>query len=166
MNVKDWFFERTLAELRGFDIAVVEEQSSRNKPWGAYVRISDQSLPQFYAAYWSGIRVPQPAPNLKLDPKILIIEPGQRLSLQYHHRRSEHWRVLDGPVNVVCGHGSDSLSDNILQPGEVLHLPCGHWHRLVGLETWGRVAEIWEHTHSDSPSDEEDIVRVEDDYGR
>lgn len=39
-------------------------------------------------------------------------------------------------------------------------------HRLVGLETWGVIAEIWMHSDPDAPSDENDIVRLEDDFGR
>ena len=39
-------------------------------------------------------------------------------------------------------------------------------HRLVGLSNWGIIAEIWQHTDPEKPSDEEDIVRVQDDFGR
>jgi hypothetical protein len=39
-------------------------------------------------------------------------------------------------------------------------------HRLVGLGDWGVLAEIWQHTDLQNPSDEEDIVRLQDDYGR
>lgn len=51
-------------------------------------------------------------------------------------------------------------------PGEVLRLELGERHRLIGLQTWGVVAEIWQHTDAASPSDELDIVRVADDYQR
>lgn len=50
--------------------------------------------------------------------------------------------------------------------GEILHLELGERHRLIGLRTWGIVAEIWQHTDATSPSDEFDIVRVSDDYDR
>jgi mannose-6-phosphate isomerase len=50
--------------------------------------------------------------------------------------------------------------------GEILRLELGERHRLVGLATWGVVAEIWQHTDAASPSDERDIVRVADDYDR
>ena len=39
-------------------------------------------------------------------------------------------------------------------------------HRLIGLDGWGIVAEIWRHTDAENPSDEDDIVRVQDDFGR
>jgi len=51
-------------------------------------------------------------------------------------------------------------------PGEVLRLALDERHRLIGLETWGVIAEIWQHTDAASPSDEHDIVRVADDYSR
>lgn len=39
-------------------------------------------------------------------------------------------------------------------------------HRLVGLNDWGMVAEIWQHIDANNPSDENDIIRVQDDFGR
>lgn len=166
MQMKQWLYERTLAELRGFGLEAVEAHSNANTPWGAYIRIREESLPHFYAAYWRGVEVPEPSAGLRLDPKILLVAPGARLSLQYHHRRGEHWRVLDGPVKIILGDNADTLRERVYVEGEVLRIPCGKWHRLVGLDSWGRVAEIWEHTDPANPSSEEDIVRVEDDFGR
>lgn len=163
---KAFLYRRTLAEAKGFGLEIVAEHSSADKPWGAYLRVAEGSLPAFYAAYWEGVEVPELKPGLRLDPKLLIVEPGARLSLQYHHRRGEHWRVLDGPVKVVTGTGEHDLTETVGQPGDVLRIPQGQWHRLVGMETWGRVAEIWEHTDQAAPSGEDDIVRVQDDFGR
>lgn len=159
-------FSRVLAEARGFGMTVVEEFSKADTPWGGYVRISEDSLPAFFEAYWKGIEVPQPAPGLKLDPKLLLVAPGARLSLQFHHRRSEHWRVVAGPVCIVTGDSKETLEDKSYAPGDVLRIPCGRMHRLVGLDGWGLVAEIWQHTDPANPSGEADIVRVEDDFGR
>ena len=50
--------------------------------------------------------------------------------------------------------------------GDVIQLKQGERHRLVGLDGWGIIAEIWRHTDEAKPSDEEDIVRVQDDFGR
>ncbi len=51
--------------------------------------------------------------------------------------------------------------------GEIIKLKVGERHRLVGLPGgWGAVAEIWQHTDPDNPSNEEDIVRLKDDYNR
>ena len=50
--------------------------------------------------------------------------------------------------------------------GDQITLTQGERHRLIGLDDYGVVAEIWQHTDKKNPSDEEDIVRVQDDFGR
>ena len=50
--------------------------------------------------------------------------------------------------------------------GETVVLQQGERHRLIGLEDWGVVAEFWQHTDAESPSNEDDIVRLQDDYAR
>jgi mannose-6-phosphate isomerase len=165
-DMKAWLVARSVAEAKGFGLRVVEHQSNPDTPWGAYLRIAEESLPEFYTAYWQGVDVRRPSDNLRQDPKILIVAPGGRTSLQYHHRRSELWRVLDGPVGVVLGDSEDSLAESVYQPGDVLRLATAKWHRIVGLTNWGRLAEIWQHVDASHPSGEEDIVRVQDDYGR
>ena len=50
--------------------------------------------------------------------------------------------------------------------GDIIQLKQGERHRLIGLNGWGIVAEIWRHTDAENPSDEDDIVRVQDDFGR
>ncbi|MDI6828967.1 MAG: phosphoheptose isomerase, partial [Armatimonadota bacterium] len=56
---------------------------------------------------------------------------------------------------------------DVLYSGETIHIECGEMHRLAGaLDSWGRVAEIWEHVDPSNPSDESDIVRIQDDYAR
>ena len=52
------------------------------------------------------------------------------------------------------------------QNGESIGLQQGERHRLIGLDKWGVVAEFWQHTDVTNPSNEEDIVRVQDDYFR
>lgn len=53
-----------------------------------------------------------------------------------------------------------------LTQNEVVNLECGERHRLIGLNEWGIVAEIWQHTDALNHSNEDDIVRVQDDFGR
>lgn len=164
---KQLLYARLMAELRGFGLDVLERHSSPDKPWGAYIRIAEASLPGFYAAYYRGVEgLPAASPEVRLDPKILLVAPGARLSLQYHHRRAEFWRVIGGPVVVVSGKTETECAERVYQVGDVIRLECGELHRLIGLETWGQIAEIWCHTDPANPSDEDDIVRVQDDYGR
>jgi len=94
----------------------------------------------------------------KLSPKILIVKPKARLSWQYHHRRAEIWRVFKG---------EDKENEmKIYSEGDQIKLKQGERHRLIGLEDYCLVAEIWQHTDKNNPSNEEDIVRVQDDFGR
>jgi mannose-6-phosphate isomerase-like protein (cupin superfamily) len=97
---------------------------------------------------------------------LLVVEPHKRLSWQYHNRRAEVWRVVRGPVGVKRSDTDDEGELITYQQGEEIALLQGERHRLIGLENWGVIAEIWQHTHADSPSDEEDIIRVQDDFGR
>ena len=55
---------------------------------------------------------------------------------------------------------------HILEPGDIIRLRQGERHRLMGLDNWGIVSEIWQHTDEKNPSDENDIVRLQDDFGR
>jgi hypothetical protein len=56
--------------------------------------------------------------------------------------------------------------NEILNVGATVTLLQGERHRRVGLEDYSVVAEIWQHTYADNPSDENDIVRLQDDFGR
>lgn len=101
-----------------------------------------------------------------MSPKILIVAPNKRLSWQYHHRRAEIWRVIQGQAGVVRSNTDSENELELLNVGATVTLLQGERHRLVGLEDHAVVAEIWQHTDVDNPSDEEDIVRLQDDFGR
>ncbi len=96
----------------------------------------------------------------------MVVAPEKRLSWQYHHRRAEIWRVVSGTVGVVMSDTDEETEVKTYQPGELITLRQGERHRLVGLAEWGVLAEIWQHTEPENPSDEDDIVRVQDDFGR
>ena len=102
----------------------------------------------------------------KLSPKILVVKPDARLSWQYHHRRAETWRVISGPVGIIRSDNDVEGEMENYQIGEKIILHQGERHRLIGLNDWGLVAEFWQHTDAFNASDEEDIVRVQDDYSR
>jgi len=94
------------------------------------------------------------------------VAPGTRLSWQYHHRRSEIWRVLSGRVGVVRSLTDEEGPLMELAEGDQVRLAVEERHRLVGLDGWGILAEIWRHEDAANPSNEDDIVRVSDAYGR
>jgi mannose-6-phosphate isomerase len=163
-TAKQDLFAQTAAQLQqqGFGL----ERQDQTRPWGGFFVIDETQAQQFADTYFDGLSVDSLRISGKLSPKILIVAPGQRLSWQYHHRRAEIWRVVQGPVGIVT---SDTDVEGELRPyqaGEQVTLRQGERHRLVGLEGWGILAEIWQHTDADQPSDEDDIVRVQDDFGR
>ena len=79
--------------------------------------------------------------------------------------RSEVSQVYKGTVGVVQSPTDIETPMEIYKPGDQITLEQGMRHRLVGLDGYGVVAEIWQHTDA-VPSDEEDIIRVQDDFGR
>ena len=102
----------------------------------------------------------------KLSPKILIVAPNKRLSWQYHHRRAEIWKLIGGVAGVITSDTDEEKEITLLNIGDIIQLKQGQRHRLIGLKGWGIVAEIWQHTETENPSNEEDIIRVQDDFGR
>ena len=102
----------------------------------------------------------------KLSPKILIVKPKARLSWQYHNRRAEIWQVYKGLAGIIRSYSNEENEMKVYKEGDQIELQQGERHRLIGLDGYCVVAEIWQHTDKDNPSDEEDIIRVQDDFGR
>ncbi|WP_140937551.1 cupin domain-containing protein [Sphingobacterium lumbrici] len=142
------------------------ENTDQNRPWGGFFVINEDQAQQFANEYFEGLDIQDLRISGKLSPKILIVGPNKRLSWQYHHRRAEIWRVIRGEVGVVTSPNDDEHELKILKEGDTIRLSQGERHRLVGLGEFGVVAEIWQHTDASNPSDESDIVRVQDDFGR
>ncbi len=137
-----------------------------NRPWGGFFVLDESQAKKFAQLYFPGIDLASLAISGKFSPKILMVESHQRLSWQYHHRRAEIWKLVAGKAGVIT---SDTDQEGPLQElhvEEIIRLKQGQRHRLIGLEGWGMVAEIWQHTDAQHPSDEDDIVRVQDDFGR
>jgi len=137
-----------------------------NRPWGGFFVLDESQAHAFADIYFEGLDVGPLRIAGKLSPKILLVKPEARLSWQYHHRRAETWRVVEGPVGIVRSATDDEGALARFEAGETIVLEKGERHRLIGLEGWGVVAEFWQHTDPDHPSDEDDIVRVQDDYAR
>lgn len=94
----------------------------------------------------------------RFQVKRIGVKPGASLSLQMHHHRAEHWIVVTGTAEVTCGEKKILLSEN-----QSTYIPLGEVHRLANP---GKVdLEIIE-VQSGSYLGEDDIVRLEDTYGR
>ncbi len=136
------------------------------RPWGGFYVLDENQAQEFADIYFKGLNVGPLRIAGKLSPKILLVKPEARLSWQYHHRRAETWRVVEGPVGIVRSATDEEGALVSYEAGETIVLEKGERHRLIGLDNWGVVAEFWQHTDPDHPSDEDDIVRVQDDYAR
>lgn len=102
----------------------------------------------------------------KLIPKILIVKPAVRLSWQYHYRRAEIWQVYKRLAGIIRSDSDVENEMEVYSEGEQIVLKQLERHRLIELDETSVVAEIWQHTDKNNPSDEEDIIRVQDDFGR
>ena len=136
------------------------------RPWGGFFVIKEEDAQRFSDIYFEGFDVESLRMAGKLSPKILLVKPEARLSWQYHHRRAETWRIIKGPVGVIRSFDNIEATIKTCNTGETITLKQGERHRLIGLADWGIVAEFWQHTDPISPSNEKDIVRVQDDYSR
>ncbi|MBN1958535.1 MAG: mannose-1-phosphate guanylyltransferase/mannose-6-phosphate isomerase [Desulfuromonadales bacterium] len=108
-----------------------------NRPWGAY----------------EGIDVGE-----RFQVKHITVNPGASLSLQKHHHRAEHWIVVKGTARVTCGDNILLLAEN-----QSTYIPLGEVHRL---ENPGQIPLEMIEVQSGSYLGEDDIVRLEDIYGR
>ncbi|HBG08136.1 MAG TPA: mannose-6-phosphate isomerase [Geobacter sp.] len=107
------------------------------RPWGTYTVLDENN----------GYKI-----------KRIEVNPGQRLSLQMHHHRSEHWIVVSGTARVTCG---DTV--RIININESTFIPIGSNHRL---ENPGVIPLIIIEVQSGEYLGEDDIVRFQDDYHR
>jgi mannose-6-phosphate isomerase-like protein (cupin superfamily) len=163
-NERHAVFMEITAYLKQMNFAIASTDFER--PWGGFFVIEETQAAQFANLFFRGVELSTLRISGKLSPKILVVEPSKRLSWQYHHRRAEIWRALAGTVGVISSFTDEETETSHLKPGQEIRLLQGQRHRLVGLENWGVLAEIWQHTDAQHPSDENDIVRVQDDYGR
>ena len=92
--------------------------------------------------------------------KTIYIKPGKRLSLQYHHKRSERWVLVEGSAVAVTVQDGKQIETK-LAVGETFIVPQGTPHRLMS-KTGGTLVEV----AIGSDFNENDIVRLEDDFGR
>lgn len=136
------------------------------KPWGFYLSVDESQAPEFIKTFYSENELAGINTSLSLRPKFLGIAPKQRLSWQYHHRRSEKWKTLAGSYDLVMSMTDEEGQPRTINEDEVIDIGQGTRHRAVGRDQWALIAEIWQHTDQSNPSDEADIIRLQDDFGR
>lgn len=105
---------------------------------------------------WGHYQVLLHEPGLKV--KQIIVKPGQRLSLQRHRHRSEHWNVIHGEAVVSFIGGEKRLPE-----GASLDIPIMSWHRI---KNDGEDDVVIIEIQTGVYLGEDDIERIDDDYGR
>ena len=108
------------------------------RPWGHYEVLSDDR------------------PDHKI--KRITVQPGKRLSLQLHHRRAEHWLIVSGLARVTLG---EEFFD--LGPGQAIDIPVEAAHRIENI---GSEPVVFIEVQQGDYFGEDDIVRLQDDFGR
>ena len=136
------------------------------KPWGFYLSVDESQAKAFKDEFYGPDALPDLDFSLPLRPKFLGVAPGLRLSWQWHHRRSEIWRPIKGEFQVVLSKTDKEAQPRLVEQNQIVNIPQGMRHRGIGTENWALIAEIWRHTEPANPSNEDDIVRVQDDFGR
>ncbi|GGE95967.1 phosphoheptose isomerase [Flavobacterium limi] len=157
-------FEKIRNEIKKNNFNIINED--QNRPWGGFFVIDETQAGDFIVKFFSHLKLDDVKITNKLSPKILVVAPDSRLSWQYHFRRSEIWKVVGGPVGVKISDTDAEGELKTLKNDDFIQMDKGERHRLIGLDSWGVIAEIWQHTDENNPSDEDDIVRIQDDFGR
>ena len=126
-----------VGELKACGRREAAEHTTVYRPWGRYTVLGE-------------------GPGYKL--KKIVVNPGQRLSLQLHHHRSEHWIVIGGTAKVTIGAQEQMVHEN-----ESAFVPSSTKHRL---ENPGKIPLEMIEVQNGKYLEEDDIVRFDDIYGR
>ena len=157
-------FKKAKKILEQLNFDIVSQDTTR--PWGGFYVINENQAQAFAKYFFPDEDIESLKITEKLSPKLLIVAPNKRLSWQYHHRRAEIWRCIDGKVEVITSLTNEEAVKQVLKVGDKIKLQQGERHRIIGLDDWGILAEIWQHSDVNNPSNEEDIIRLQDDFGR
>ena len=160
---KNEVFTQIEVQLKNFNYEIIAQD--QNRPWGGFFVIDSKQIEAFKEMFFKEVDIDL-SNNLSYSPKILLVAPNQKLSWQYHYRRSELWKLVAGEAAIARSETDEENPSEPMIKDQVVKLAQGERHRLIGTDGWGVVAEIWVHTDTNNPSNEEDIVRLQDDYAR
>jgi mannose-6-phosphate isomerase len=163
-DLKSAVFKEVEEYLSNEGFIIINMDQSR--PWGGFFVLDESQIEKFQAVYFPDVTLSTDQLSQKLSPKFLVVAPGARLSWQYHHRRSELWQLAFGEAGLIRSQTDEETKLEAMRLNQTISLQTGERHRLVGMGNWGVVAEIWVHSDPSNPSDEDDIVRLADDYAR
>ncbi len=134
---RDQDVKRIVDRLKRAQHPLADTHVTAHRPWGTYTVLEEGE-------------------SFKI--KRILVKPKEKLSLQMHHHRSEHWIVVSGTAKVVVG-----AEDRLVMTNESTFIPAGTAHRL---ENPGVIPLVLIEVQSGAYLGEDDIVRFEDIYGR
>ncbi len=137
-----------------------------DRPWGGFYVINEILSEEFFNLFFNIEFKNKIDFQAKLSPKILVIKPNKRLSWQYHERRSEIWSVIKGNILVQRSEDNQEGDQIKLKTKNQIEIGKKIRHRIIGTDDYALVAEIWIHTDKSNPSNENDIIRLQDDFNR
>ncbi len=148
--------------------SIVEQDEK--KPWGGMYRMPDEEAGQFIHDFFPGLTLDEARlgrDDVRLSPKFLLIAPGTRLSWQYHNRRAERWHFLTNGSYTIS-ETNDQPAPTAAPAGTIVQLSAKLRHRVASQDDsqYVLVAEIWQHVDPRELSDENDIIRIQDDFKR
>jgi mannose-6-phosphate isomerase-like protein (cupin superfamily) len=159
-----WAVLRAIKDELILKKGLVMDDVDEQKPWGAYYRFVLSEKEKFLELFYKDLDVDVPD---NISPKFLVFAPGKKISLQYHERRDEIWKVLHGEVEAYYGEGDELGEYKTYKEGETFKYPALARHKGgASAKGWAIVAEIWKHTDQNNLSTEEDNTRISDDFGR
>jgi mannose-1-phosphate guanylyltransferase len=129
--------KQVVAALRDTNSELCDVHRLAYRPWGSYEVLLNSD---------------------RYKIKRIIVSPGQKLSLQKHYHRSEHWVVVSGTAEVTSGEKTMTV-----RPNESTYIEMGSVHRL---ENKGKIDLVMIEVQVGEYTGEDDIVRLDDDYGR
>lgn len=139
-------------------ISQLRIEKSEIRCWGKFYCIDKSFNQKFIDLFFQDTSINDVS---KIYCKILCVSKNKKLSLQYHKKRKEIWKILDGPVNAIVDTDEISLNTN-----DIVVIESYINHRLIGKDNDAIIAELWINDNEHDPTSEDDIVRLEDDFGR
>ncbi len=160
-----WTLLRDIKDQIIMKYGFVMDDVDEHKPWGAYYRFPLEQKQKFLDLFFPDLSVSE-VPG-EVHTKVMVFEPGKKISLQYHERRDEIWVVLYGEIEAYIGEGDELGEYTTYLPGQTFTYNAGMRHKAgASAKGCAVIAEIWCHTDQNDLSTEEDNTRVSDDYGR
>ena len=129
--------KKVVSQLKQKNISEGRKHRKIYRPWGYYLSIVEDS---------------------RWQVKLIQVKAGEKISLQLHHHRSEHWIIVKGTANVEVDNATKVLTEN-----QSIYIPLGSKHRLSNP---GKIPLVLIEVQSGSYVGEDDIVRFDDKYGR